>query len=108
MPWKFKSARDTFEEARKDWDALNRSRGNHLLLDSKFVAPLLRHFEQEGVVLGIHDGNGNPGMTLLERKRLGIWETFQPSQAPMGLLVFGYLDETGEGLLDLARALPGV
>jgi hypothetical protein len=108
MAWKFKPAKENFEGTRKDWDALNQARSNHLLLDSKFVSPLLRHFGPGDVTLGFNEGNGKPGMTLLERKRVGIWETFQPSQAPMGLIVFGYQDETGEGLLDLARALPGI
>jgi hypothetical protein len=107
MPWTFKLANDTFEEAKKDWDALNLARGNHLLLDSKFVGPLLRHFGIAGVMLGINHDSGKSGMVLLEKKRSGIWETFQPSQEPMGLIVFSYQDDTGEGLLDLARALPG-
>ena len=107
MPWTFKPANDAFEEAKKDWDALNLDRGNHLLLDSRFVGPLLRHFGLARVMLGTNHDSGKSGMALLEKKRLGIWETFQPSQEPMGLIVFGYEDNTGEGLLNLARALPG-
>jgi hypothetical protein len=108
MAWNFKPAAASFEAACADWDSLNLARGHHLLLDSKFVAPLLRHFGQNGVMLGFNKDSRKPGMALLEKKRPGIWETFQPSQAPMGLIAFGYQDETGEGLLELARALPGL
>jgi len=44
MSWEFAPARDVFEARRHEWDALNRSRGDHVLLNSDFVAALLRHF----------------------------------------------------------------
>jgi len=95
-------------EASREWDSLNLGRSNHLLLDSRFVGPLLRHFGGSEVILGISQESRKPGMALLVKKHLGIWETFQPSQAPMGLVIFGYQDDTGEGLLELTRALPGL
>src|SRR5262249_34302110 len=107
MAWKFKPAAGLFDEAAKDWDSLNARAGNHLLLDSRFVGPLLRNFDQSKVMLGINCDSSSPGMALVTKKNIGIWETFQPSQAPIGLIVLGYRDETGEGLLDFVRSLPG-
>ena len=107
MSWIFKPAAGLFEEVRKDWYALNASRGNHLLLDSRFVAPLLRHFGGPHVLLGINPDSRNPGMALLIKKAAGRWETFQPAQAPLGLILVGYRDQTGEGLLEMLGKLPG-
>lgn len=107
MSWSFKLALGPFDEVLNDWDALNRSRSNHLLLDSRFVAALLRHFGGRGVLLGVHNDSRKPGMALVVKKRVGVWETFQPSQAPLGLILLGYRDGTGEGLSEMLRQLPG-
>ncbi len=107
MTWDFKPAMDVFPAAAKDWDALNCARGNHLLLDSRFINPLLSCFGGHHVLLGINRNSNRQGMALVVKQRPGIWETFQPSQAPVGLIVLGYRDETGEGLLELTRSLPG-
>src|SRR5262249_7109566 len=47
-----------------------------------------------------------PAMALLAPIRPGFWQTFQPSQAPLGLLVFGSQDGVN-ATIDLVRALPG-
>lgn len=105
--WQFKSAMSAFPAARDDWDALNHARANHILLDSGFVAQLLRHFGHADITLAIGTNGEMPGMALLERKGLGRWETFQPPQAPIGLIELGHLDASGEGLLQMTRMLPG-
>ncbi len=107
MSWEFFPAAGHFENVRKDWDNLNLSQGHHVLLDSAFVGALLRHFGHPGVRLGINQDSNRPGMVLLVPARWGFWETFQPSQSPLGLVVFGYHDETGAGLSELTRSLPG-
>jgi hypothetical protein len=105
--WQFKSAMSAFPSAGDDWDALNRAHTNHILLDSGFVAPLLRHFGHSDVMLAAGTNGAMPGMALLERSGIGRWETFQPSQAPIGLIELGRLDPSGEDLLQMARVLPG-
>jgi hypothetical protein len=107
MKWEFFPAQSQFESVRKEWDSLNRLQGDHILLDSEFVGALLRNFGTEAVRLGILHDVQRPSMVLVVPTRWGFWETFQPSQAPMGLGVFGYRDEKGEGLLELSRSLPG-
>src|SRR6476660_3917924 len=107
MKWKFSNALSSFEEFRTDWDAINRSRDNHILLDSRFVSPLLKHFGDENVKLAVQRENSTHAMALLVKQGMGSWSTFQPSQSPLGLIMFGFKDDQHEGLFDLMRAVPG-
>ncbi len=106
MKWKFQPA-GTFDTVRETWDALNRSHTGHILLDSTFVAPLLRHFRGDKALLGVCQDPTPNGMVLLTRKRAGVWETFQPAQAPIGLIVLGATDLSQQRLPSLMRQLPG-
>ena len=106
MSWTFQPAAQSFAAGRQQWDELNRKSTNHVLLDSDFVEPLLRHFGGDNVVLASRNG-GNPGMALLQNSGKGVWQTFQPAQAPIGLIQLGQADRTGDDLLDMTRALPG-
>lgn len=107
MSWSFHPASDSFDQYRERWDAINRLNGNHILLDSAFVGLLLRHFGSPGVVLGIRNDPNSPGIALLERARGGFWQTFQPSQAPLGLILLGSRDQPRRQIDALLRALPG-
>jgi hypothetical protein len=98
---------EQFQAHQERWNEINRSFANHILLEANFVDALLRHFGGKEVRLGISADPKRPGMALLASVRWGIWETFQPSQAPLGLIVLGYKDDTREGLRDLMRSLPG-
>lgn len=100
------SAQD-LDQLRDRWDALNVSQNNHILLDSGFVALLLHHSDSRDVVVAVSEDAGNPAMALLKRKAPGIWETFQPSWAPLGLFLCGEGEQAGENLLSLTRTLPG-
>jgi hypothetical protein len=103
LTWSFHTALDTFEQHRDRWDALNRALDDHVLLDSGFVAPLLRHFGSRDVILGIKDS----AMALLERRVPGVWQTFQPYCAPLGLVLYGAGASGEENLASLMRSLPG-
>jgi len=107
MSWTFQSASKSFHDARKQWDDLNRASTNHPLLDSDFVEPLLQQFGDDRIVLGTRNGDGDPGMALLQRKSTGVWQTFQPSQAPLGLIQLGRADDTGAEMREITRGLPG-
>ena len=107
MSWTFQSANKSFHGARKQWDDLNQASTNHPLLDSDFVEPLLQQFGDDRIVLGMRNGNSNPGMALLQRKSTGVWETFQPSQAPLGLIQLSRADATGAEMREITRGLPG-
>ena len=105
--WSFHPALDAFDQFRERWDVLNLGQNNHILLDSGFVAILLRHFGSRDVVLAINEDAGNPAMALIERRAPGIWETFQPSWAPLGLILYGDGEKGRENLSSLIRSLPG-
>lgn len=107
MSWTFQSASSTFEQHRSTWDSINQARNNHILLDSGFVSPLLKHFPDESVLLGISRNSHGDGVALLTPRGLGRWETFQPSQAPIGLLLFSQPDLTGASLSRMLGKLPG-
>jgi CelD/BcsL family acetyltransferase involved in cellulose biosynthesis len=107
VTWTLHSAAEAFEGHRETWDALNRANGNHVLLDSGFVAILLRHFGHAGVKLAVSEHPERPGLALLERTRGGFWRTFQPSQAPLGLILFGSRQDIFGQIQRLIRALPG-
>jgi hypothetical protein len=107
MTWSFQPALDVFPQFRDRWDALNLAQNNHVLLDSGFVAALLRHFGSSDIVLGIKEDATNPAIALIMRKGLGAWETFQPFCAPLGLILYGAGESGRENLITLMRSLPG-
>jgi CelD/BcsL family acetyltransferase involved in cellulose biosynthesis len=107
MGWVFRNAYDHFDRYRSMWDALNQSRGNHVLLDSMFVGPLIRHFASKETLLGISDDDRNSGMVIMDKVRTGLWQTFQPAQAPLGLILLGNSDGASEQMAGLIRSLPG-
>lgn len=107
MSWDFQPAALSFEPVRKDWDALNQQAGGHILLDAGFVAPLLRHFGGPHVLLGASKNSSESGLGLFIRKGHGLWETFQPAQAPIGLILLSRADRTGEALSRITHSLPG-
>lgn len=105
MSWDISLAAETFDRYRAEWDALNRALYNHILLDSGFVGPSIRHFGRGRVWLARNADRG--AIALLVRNRPFGWETFQPAQTPLGLIVLGQRDETGGCLRDLLHHLPG-
>ena len=107
MSWSFKLASEAFPYYRKMWDDLNRAHGNHLLLDSMFIEPLLRHFGNSRTLLGVCNEKKNPGLVLIEKTKLGFWQTFQPSQAPIGPLVLGNHEAVLDQMERLLLNLPG-
>ena len=107
MGWIFESACGTFEKHRMLWDAVNQSRGNHILLDSMFVGPLVQYFGNKDVLLGVSSLEARKGLILLTQLRRGFWQTFDPAQAPMGLVLFENRDCCAEQLTDLLQAIPG-
>jgi hypothetical protein len=107
VAWRLERAVDAFERRRPEWDSLNRATGNHVLLDAGFVALLLRHFGHPDVWLAASGDPARPAMALVEKGRSGFWQTFQPSQSPLGLILLGSrADVTGQ-IRALVRTLPG-
>lgn len=95
-----------FDSYRDLWDRLNQLNGDHPLLDSVFVECLIRHFGSDSTRLAVCPEPGHAGMALLEASRIGVWQTFQPSQAPLGLVLMADKPAHQEALA-LLGSLPG-
>ena len=107
MGWIFRRARGSFDRYKAVWDDLNKTRGNHILLDSVFVGALTRHFASEEALLGISDNGKNSGMVLLDKPHKGFWRSFQPSQGPLGLILLRNEEGVLEQIKELVHDLPG-
>ena len=105
MSWKIYPI-DEFERHQDDWQRLNREAKASPLLDADFLFPALKLFGSGKEFLAVY-GDEPCAMTILMPKKALGWETFQPSQAPMG----AWLQKDGMDLqLLLAKlldALPG-
>ena len=106
--WEIVNAREGFSKFQDQWDELNQNIDNHLLLDSKFVAPLIQYFSSSQTLLAVSKKSEYPGMVLLERIGKGFWQTFQPSQAPIGLILLANRDNLERQVQDLMTSLPGL
>jgi CelD/BcsL family acetyltransferase involved in cellulose biosynthesis len=90
------------------WRALHATGPASPLLAVDFVEALLAVFGTGKEVLAWHGrGSDTDAMTILTPSRLGIWTTFQPSQAPVGLWLQRGAEPPGSLLRDLLRKLPG-
>ena len=108
MRWRVFPIRD-FDRFTGHWNVLNAAAGDLPFLRSEFLAPALREFGTgTEVLVTFGAGDDYAAMGMLRRLRPGMWETFQPSQLPLG----AFLLRKGtavDGILDgLLRALPGL
>ncbi|MGB0909848.1 MAG: GNAT family N-acetyltransferase [Nitrospirales bacterium] len=108
MKWVFLKGQEVFPMHREQWDALNSSIHNHILLDSDFWIPLVRLFGHDELYLGISDSREYPGMILVEQVGSGQWRTFQPAQAPLGPMLLANPENVEVQLRVLLRSLPGL
>lgn len=91
-----------------DWHALHAAGPASALLHLDFIAPLLDCFGEGNERLALYrDRSGVRVMALLAPRAPGVWATFQPAQAPLGIWL-QHPDAALAPLLDsLVRALPG-
>lgn len=102
-----------FSELATQWDGLQAQCSKLPFLESLFLAPLLQEFStgQEVIAVDVRHSVWHAAAILTPR-RLGAWETFQPSQLPLGAWV-GPKDSMAsphwvEEISGLYGALPGV
>ena len=107
MKWTFFPI-SRLEELAPTWNALNASAGDLPFLHSRFILPLCNAFGAAGLKVALCEGTQGPiAMGVLSRRGWASWESFQPSQAPLGAWVMRP-DQDFERLLSaLARSLPG-
>ena len=107
MSWRFLRARESFSDYRGNRSELNRNSVNHVLLDGQFVDGLVQYFAPVDTLLAISDDDNKPGIALCNRVGRSFWQCFQPSQAPIGLILLPAVKTTTEQVDELIRALPG-
>jgi CelD/BcsL family acetyltransferase involved in cellulose biosynthesis len=105
--WRVRPARD-LHIARSQWQSLNQAGSGNPTLELAFVLPLLEHFGNGTELLATAGAEDRPlAMAILQRTAPGCWQTFQPSQLPVG----PWLQQPGltpaELLNGLFSALPG-
>ena len=108
LAWKMFPA-DAIERQAANWDALVASAGFPPFLRTDFIIPALHEFGTGRERLVVYGGDANASvMAIVSGRRAGVWETFQPSQLPLGAFVHdGHRSPEGE-LRSLVRSLPGL
>lgn len=91
------------------WDALNAERGDLPFLAAYCIVAALKEFGdgQERLLLA-HDAQGPAAILVLRQKRFFEWETFQPSQLPLGAWVARKEIPLVEVARSCQRHLPGL
>jgi CelD/BcsL family acetyltransferase involved in cellulose biosynthesis len=92
-----------------DWNRLSDAAGALPFMQTRFITPLCEVFgDAELRVARCEDSSGVAAMGILSRRGVGMWETFQPSQLPLGAWLVRP-DQRHDTLLPaLGRALPGM
>ena len=108
LQWSFAPI-SSFADIAADWDAINRGLANLPILDARFFALLMKHF---GVHPGaksviLRDAAGPLCAGILEPRKLGSWQTYQPSQAPLGAWVHASRFDAAVALPSFFRAGAG-
>jgi CelD/BcsL family acetyltransferase involved in cellulose biosynthesis len=108
MTWTLISI-DQFREVASEWDRLLRSNYHAPFLESAFISPLLDEFGDGSEVLALHRTNaGLLAGAILRPLGKGRWETFQPSQLPLGAWIASPEVDIAEQMRELLRQLPGL
>jgi hypothetical protein len=96
-----------FRRLESQWSSLNDRSAATPLLDIAFVSPLIDAFAGDSQKLAVLGDLSRPAaMAVLSRKRAGVWESFQSSQAPLGLWLAEPAVRWETALPALQRALP--
>lgn len=108
MKWTFLPVTQ-LERLAPTWNALNASAGDLPFLHSRFILPLCHAFGDPSLKIALcENSHGAVAAGVLSRRGLVHWESFQPSQSPLGAWVMRP-DQDFEPLLStLAKSLPGV
>jgi len=106
--WEVYPARESFAQFSQEWERINRSLHDHILLDSSFVSALIDSFASSRTLLAVARDSNKPGLVLIERGAKGFWHTFQPSQSPLGLILLPSTSPPLAYLDGLLQSLPGL
>lgn len=107
MKWIFLEATDLGAHA-NDWDRINQEGPASPLLDVAFALSALKNFGSGREVLAVLNPERPQAMALLRQSGKMGWETFQPSQAPLGFFVHDGRLHVPFMLQTLMKQLPGL
>lgn len=108
MSWEIHPA-SKLENFASEWNGLRKQSGHKALLHLDFVIPLVKHFGTDKELLTIYKEQSTiKAMGIVVHKGRGIWETFQPSQAPVGIWMQESSIDFAQLLPTLVDALPGL
>ena len=107
MNWKLLPVKE-FNNWSEQWQSLNKTIANNLpIMHPIFVAALIDSFANGDELLAIAEEQDNViAMGIFYKKTLYSWQSFQPSQAPVGLWLCPN-ERLSESLRSLTKALPG-
>jgi len=109
MPWLLVPA-TRFSDHAEAWDGLQARATDTPFLAAAFMAPLLQEFGAGRELLALHSGSDGSldAATILRPAGRGSWETFQPSQLPLGPWISLPGQPLEPGLRSLLGAIPGL
>ncbi len=108
MRWEFHSVKD-FHRFSSVWDEVNRAAAGNPTLSSVFVNVLAKVFCHGDELLAIcRIGELPIALGIVHKIAPGLWQTFQPSQAPLGLWIWRPDISRHELMPGLITALPGI
>lgn len=97
-----------FSDFHATWQKLNKEKGNSPLLDVYFVNALIENFSSDLDKLAIFGDPEDPEiMTVITPAKKGVWQTFQPSNAPLGMWLSRNMALDVSSAQALIRQLPG-
>jgi len=98
-----------FGQFASTWDALSTDVGGLPFLHSRFILPLCDSFGDGNLKIAVCESTQGPlAVGVLSRRGVSHWETFQPSQIPLGAWVMRADLDFEHLLATLAKSLPGV
>lgn len=97
-----------FDDLAPAWDRLNQTMGGLPILESRFLRPALDQFSDGCERIFWHDSGTEPDCMCILRPKTGLtWETFQPSQMPLGPFLLKPGTDFASRISGLIRRLPG-
>ncbi len=98
-----------FKEIEDQWDTLVRAQPGTPFLESAFLKPALDAFAGETERLCLRYTNGNlDAAAIVQQGQRGMWQTFQPSQLPLGAWVSSANLDLASTCSELVSRLPGM
>ena len=97
-----------FAEYATQWDTLVQARPGTPFLETAFLQPCIDTFGSGNELLCLLHAKGRlRAAAIMQRDRKGIWQTFQPSQLPLGAWVSDGSVNLVSASSELVRQLPG-